>query len=1073
MSWPRTREESLALARQILELIGGRRDVAPAHYDFTNDEGERIKGWAPWRGRRIAKDYQLQEGEKETLKDGQRFLLKPLNEESLNDHLRGRKRLGVYPLDNNETVKFLAADFDDHSGSLDPEAVWAEVRNFWEICQEHGFTAHIERSKSGTGYHVWIFFDDYIPAVKVRGVGRWLMEESGSIREEEDFSTFDRFFPSQSFHSGKGFGNLIALPMFGPNEYSQGKSAWVNPETSETVTDGPAYVCHILANGRVPAGAIDEFIEEDPDSITLEDRSLIYSGPARTGDEKLGTKEELEQVFARCKFMSWAADPVNQPELDEPLWYCMVSNGSRFDDEDRIHNASRYHGGYSAAETGAKILSSRTSAPRTCQTICSEGFTGCPKGGCALPSGKITKSPAGLGAWAKPQREDYDPGAAFADAPAEADIPPEKPKPQNNGNNRSVDVEVSGFDSVLGTPWEDTDNNEIELYEETGQPWPDTGSQWFISNDGLQMANRAGEPGTYVASKPVWVDSLTTDSFHEWGMVVKFFDFRWNIKSLAFPMSRLSESGGKLGMELRNQGAALVAGKEKWLCRYFDFMANQCRKFSLAATKLGWFDHGKSQVFVMPEHVLGDSEKEIIFQTTMASDAKCLSPKGSLEDWQNHVAEPAMGNPLPMFAIMCALAGPLVKLARGESAGFHFYGTTSGGKTTLLQMAASVWGDGADPQEGAEHTSIRKWHSTGNALEATAQMHNDIILCLDEISQVDPSELGNIIYMLSGGQPKARSQIEGGLKKQNTWRVLFLSNGEKTIGQILQQAGQAEKGGQRHRLPDIPCDQPDGSGSGVFLDYHDQNPKAFVDGIKDACSLHFGSAGPTFVSYLIALLNEKGSLQLISELKERVRDLEQKLCEGIDDLPNDGMRVIRRLAIVGVAGMYASGINLQNLKGAGILKWELKDIFMALAHVRNLWLRELGEERSEADRALSHFRSDLLSKYAFFQNVNHDVVVQNRLGFRNEDYVMVLPKAMNELTGEFDKNMVLKELKARGKLKHEKDRLTYKMCTTKGSRSRPSVYWIHISFLGDVDDSAETGTPPEEQSAFNEAAKAF
>ncbi|MCW7555544.1 DUF927 domain-containing protein [Endozoicomonas gorgoniicola] len=1070
MSWPRTQDEYLALAGQILELIGGRRDVAPAHYDFTNDDGERIKGWSPWRGRRLANDYQLQEGEKETRKNGQRYLLRKLDEESLHSHLQGKKRLGVYPLDDNDQVKLLATDFDDHSGTLDPAMVWNEVRNFWEICEANGFSAHIERSKSGTGYHVWIFFDDFVPAVKVRGIGRYLMEDAGAIRDDEDFSTFDRFFPSQPFRSGKGFGNLIGLPMFGQREYTQGKSAWVDPQSGDTIQEPIDYICTILANGRVPAGMVDEFINEDPDSITLEKKEDVYTRSARTGDEKLGTKEELEQVFARCKFMNWASDPVVQPEVSEPLWYSMISNGARFDDEDRLHEASRYHGSYSALETGNKIATARTSGPRTCKVVCSDGFGNCPKGGCALPSGEITKSPAGLGAWARPKREDtYDPGAAFADAPPEAEINETPRKTPTKANNRSVDVELTGFDPIEGTPWNKTDKDELEIYEETGQPWPDTGSQWFLSNDGLQMANRAGEPGTFIATKPIWVDSLTTDAFHEWGMVVKFFDFRWNIKSLAFPMSRLSESGGKLGMELRNQGAALVAGKEKWLCRYFDFMASQNQKFSLAATKLGWFEKDREHVFVMPEHIIGNTDQEIIFQTSMASDAKCLSPKGTLTEWQKHIADPALGNPIPMFAIMCALAGPLVKLGRGESAGFHFYGTTSGGKTTLIQMAASVWGDGTDPQEGAEHTSIRKWHSTGNALEATAQMHNDIVLCLDEISQVDPAELGNIIYMLSGGQPKARSQIEGGLKKQNTWRVLFLSNGEKTIGQILQQVGQAEKGGQRHRLPDIPCDQPDGNGSGVFLDYHKQNPKVFVDDIKDACGSYFGSAGPTFVSYLIALMKEKGSLQLIGELKERVRDLEQKLCEGINDLPNDGMRVIRRLAIVGVAGMYASNIQLENLKGAEILSWELKDIFLALAHIRNLWLKELGEERSETDRALAHFRSELLSNMAFFQNVNHEVMVQNRLGWRNEDYVMVLPKAMNHLAGDFDKNTILKEIKKQGKLKHEKDRLTYKLCTAKGEKSRPSVYWVNISFLGDVDNTPDPNA--EEQAAYREAAK--
>lgn len=90
--------------------------------------------------------------------------------------------------------------------------------------------------------------------------------------------------------------------------------------------------------------------------------------------------------------------------------------------------------------------------------------------------------------------------------------------------------------------------------------------------------------------------------------------------------------------------------------------------------------------------------------------------------------------------------GPLLKPCQEQSGGFHLYGVTTGGKTTAAQVAASVWGCGADPQEGPEVTSIRKWYATGNALEGVAEVHNDTLLTLDEIGEVDPAELGRIIY---------------------------------------------------------------------------------------------------------------------------------------------------------------------------------------------------------------------------------------------------------------------------------------------------------------------------------------
>ena len=141
--------------------------------------------------------------------------------------------------------------------------------------------------------------------------------------------------------------------------------------------------------------------------------------------QTLGTQEELAAVVERCAFMQWASDPATQPQVKEPLWMAMISNACRFDDAPWIHQASDAHPEFDAAELGKRIGRHRdASGPVTCKAIQELGYSGCPKGGCRLPSRRATKAPAGLGEWAKQQAKkgalkDQEPlviGRAFTQA---------------------------------------------------------------------------------------------------------------------------------------------------------------------------------------------------------------------------------------------------------------------------------------------------------------------------------------------------------------------------------------------------------------------------------------------------------------------------------------------------------------------------------------------------------------------------------------------------------------------------------------------------------------------------------
>jgi len=128
-----------------------------------------------------------------------------LDEDVIEEHLRGNIVVGIYPMLPNETCCFLAIDFD--------EGDWKEdISVLRDVCMEIQIPVAVERSRSGKGGHAWFFFDAPIPAALARRFGAALLTSSMNRRHEIRFKSYDRLFPSQDTMPKGGLGNLIALP---------------------------------------------------------------------------------------------------------------------------------------------------------------------------------------------------------------------------------------------------------------------------------------------------------------------------------------------------------------------------------------------------------------------------------------------------------------------------------------------------------------------------------------------------------------------------------------------------------------------------------------------------------------------------------------------------------------------------------------------------------------------------------------------------------------------------------------------------------------------------------------------
>ncbi len=367
-------------------LFRGREDVFPRYWE--NKAGK--KGYNPACANNFKKGCAHL---KKLPCDGcENQKLIPLTDIEIKNHFTGNQLIGIYPLLQDGMCAFLAADFDAHHSESEKKNPLQDAKNFIDVCEIYGISAYLERSKSGAGYHVWIFLKGLIPAWKVRLVIFALLREAQIIDEDNDQRSFDRLFPNQDTLSGRSFGNLIALPFYG-QALKQGNSTFLNKNLQPITTDADIIV-FLESIERVSELTFDQIIDEW--KLTREEarQTVGYIPP-----DDLGSREGLKRMIIGCSFFSHCNE--NQKTLSEPLWYDLASNLCRFDGgQEKFHDLSNRHSNYSIKSTDQKFEHAfKASGPVTCAKIRQDGYN------CPMKKGCGVESPAGLGAISKNEIE--------------------------------------------------------------------------------------------------------------------------------------------------------------------------------------------------------------------------------------------------------------------------------------------------------------------------------------------------------------------------------------------------------------------------------------------------------------------------------------------------------------------------------------------------------------------------------------------------------------------------------------------------------------------------------------------
>ena len=410
--------------------------------------------------------------------------------------------------------------------------------------------------------------------------------------------------------------------------------------------------------------------------------------------------------------------------------------------------------------------------------------------------------------------------------------------------------------------------------------------------------------------------------------------------------------------ELARLGYILASGQKskRFLEDYVKLSSPKAR--IRCVPKIGWHE----DAFVLPDETFGNKGPERILYQSEIADHHFLS-SGTVEEWRDSIGKCCAGNSRPVFAISTAFAAPLLHFGGIDSGVDHFFGGSSTGKTSVLQVAASVCG----PRD-----YIRSWRTTDNGLEGVLSGLNDCLSVFDELGQSDPRISGPAAYLIANGQSKSRAGRSGGIRKSVTWRTLALSTGEITITAHMNAGGYSPKAGMLVRFLDIPAEVSPGT---VFEELHGfKDGATFSDHLKEVSKKFYGTP---LRSYLTGITGMLGNIK--SFLRTGMNEfLNANLPEGSE---GQVKRVADRFALIACAGELATHF--------GITGWPPGEAEKAASSCFKAWLQHRGgsgnQERNQIlSQVRQFFEAHGSSRFEPFE-ADENTRIVNRVGFRKEE----------------------------------------------------------------------------------------
>jgi putative DNA primase/helicase len=635
-----------------------------------------------------------------------------------------------------------------------------------------------------------------------------------------------------------------------------------------------------------------------------------------------------------------------------------------------------------------------------------------------------------------------------------SDLPMEVP-PTTPNSMATASVNRNQADRLNEEPQPDGQLNQTEGSSSSGALSGEEVEDFSLEDDGLYFVRTDLQNGR-VFKKREWISPpirvegrACTFEDTGYGLVVVFSDCRQKERQHILSRKLLYGDGADALNELIDRGfepsreKRAITALKKYLC------CSNPKNWIRHVSRVGW--HGG--VFVFPDRTIGirDDREKVVFHTEEPIDHR-YGTAGSLQDWQTGVSKLCRGNSRLLFAVSCAFAAPLLKLVRIGNGGFHYRGLSTVGKTTALIAAGSVFGGRTDVD------FTQTWRATANGLESQAALHNDCLLPLDEIGQVLPKEISEAVYFLGNGQGKQRSTKTGGARTINSFRVLLLSTGERSIGEVIESAGTIARGGHTVRLAEVPADA--GRSLGIFDTLHEYPGGAELSAaIAAGAKSFYGTPIRAFLGHVVTQTDT-----IIRSLNEARHHFVK------ENLPRASSpeveRILNLFGHVAAAGELATELTVTGWT-PGDATWAAKACFDAhLKQREGLGPRDLERGIGALRRFIQTYGSSRFQRLGAKDRDNRGQQFSGWIGTERVDskdvtvYFIPGETFANEILKEFDAEEVARELLRRGLLLVNEggSRLQYqKRLPLPGvSATKPMrTYAVLSSLLGEGEERAE------------------
>ncbi len=339
------------------------------------------------------------------------------------------------------------------------------------------------------------------------------------------------------------------------------------------------------------------------------------------------------------------------------------------------------------------------------------------------------------------------------------------------------------------------------------------------------------------------------------------FKQRRKWKSIWVPKRTIMDM--KKFVELSDHGLQVSSVNVKRMIEYlsaYEACNMDMIKLSFVVKGVGWKTVKDKKVYILHKMVTRADKKaardekelsvEFVAEAGFERFVKAMKPDGKYPEWREFITE-ILKYPLASFAFYSSFAAPLLRMLKAPNFIIDFWGSTSVGKTTVLELAASVWGNPHKEAGGL----VFSWDATKVFLERMAHFFNDAPIFPDDSQTVDDRTMTSMLYQIANGVGKGRGSIVG-IRHNPTWHTVCFSTGERPLTQCTTFSGARARTIELYGSP-----FPNATGS-------------FINDLKQEVREHYGHAGPKFIEGILPVWEKPDDM---TSLKEEYKRYQRQL----------------------------------------------------------------------------------------------------------------------------------------------------------------------------------------------------